>query len=208
MKIFYAALGAVYVCWFAWYGGTGQAVTQAELNTYVKSMSEKSSSGPEKVKEVTELMHRLAAFDTGNEFLMVNLIKYRAKAAYPEGSEWANETDALAADARYSSGVVKELFKRGSLPILKASVIGAFMIGEDWRGWDDVAIVRYRSVHDMLDMIVGIADSGLSVHKYASIQQTHVFPAEPVISLFSIRLLFALLLVTFALVVRLFTNRI
>ncbi|MFK8019917.1 MAG: hypothetical protein AB8B86_09130 [Pseudomonadales bacterium] len=208
MKIFYVGLAAIYGSWFAWYGGTGEAVTQDELNAYVKSVSEKSSSGPVKIEEATKLMHRLAAFDTGNEFLMVNLIKYRAKAAYPESSEWANETDALAADARYSRGVLKELFKRGSLPILKASVIGVFMIDEDWRDWDDVVIVRYRSVHDMLDMIVGMADSGLSVHKYASIQQTHVFPAEPVFSLFSIRLLFALLLITFALVVRLLVNRI
>lgn len=207
MKLFYAILAIIYVAWFAWYGGSGEPVSQAELNSYIAEMKQKSKSGPEQVAETTELMQRLGAFDTGNEFLMLNLIKYREKAAYPADSPWANETDALAADARYSEGVIKELFSRGSLPILKGSVIGVFMIDEDWRSWDVHAIVRYRSVKDMLDMIVGMADSGLAVHKYASIEQTHVFPIEPQLSLFMVRTLFALLLFALAMVVRLLVRR-
>ncbi|MEM8499409.1 MAG: hypothetical protein AAF542_15400 [Pseudomonadota bacterium] len=206
MKVFYATLLVVYGAWFVWYGGTGDPVTDSELDVYVSEMTEKSKSGPETVSETTVLMRRLAEFDTGNEFLMVNLIKYRDQAIYPKDSEWAEETDALAADARYSNGVVKELLTRGSLPILSGSVIGKFMIDEDWRDWDVVAIVRYRSVKDMLDMIVGMADSGLAEHKFASIEQTHVFPIEPEISLFSLRTLVALLLLSLALIVRSFVK--
>ena len=202
MKIFYAVLTVIYVGWFAWYGGSGEPVSKAELESYITSMKEKSPSGPERIAETTELMNRLAAFDTGNEYLMINLIKYRDKAVYPADSVWADETDARAADGRYTQGVVKELFIRGGLPVLKSNVIGTFMLDEDWRDWDEVSIVRYRSVKDMLDMIVGMADSGLAVHKFASIEQTHVFPAEPVISLFSIRLLLALVLFVIAVVVR------
>jgi hypothetical protein len=202
MKIFYAVLTVIYVAWFAWYGGTGKPVTETELASYVTSLKERSPSGPERIGEASELMHRLAAFDTGNEYLMINLIKYRDKALYPADSAWANETDVRAADGRYTQGVVKELLMRGGLPVLKSNVIGTFMLDEDWRDWDEVSIVRYRSVKDMLDMIVGMADNGLAVHKFASIEQTHVFPAEPVISLFSIRLLFALVLFFIAVMVR------
>ena len=202
MKIFYAVLTVIYVSWFAWYGGSGEPVTNAELESYITLVKEKSPSGPERISETTKLMHRLAAFDTGNEYLMVNLIKYRDKAMYPAESAWATETDARAADGRYTQGVIKELFMRGGLPVLKSNVIGTFMRDEDWRDWDEVSIVRYRSVKDMLDMIVGMADNGLAVHKFASIEQTHVFPVEPVISLFSIRLLFALVLFFIAVVVR------
>ena len=208
MKTFYAILTVIYVSWFIWYGGSGEPVTRAELDSYITSMKEKSSSGPERIKETTELMHRLAAFDTGNEYLMINLIKYRDKAVYPADSAWANETDARAADSRYTQGVIKELFVRGGLPVLKSNVIGTLLLDEDWRDWDEVSIVRYRSVKDMLDMIVGMADSGLAVHKFASIEQTHVFPAEPVISLFSIRLLFAMVLFLIAVVVRTIVRRI
>ncbi len=207
MKVFYTTLLAVYGAWFVWYGGSGDPVTSAELDAYISEMAEYSKSDPETVAETTVLMQRLGEFDTGNEFLMVNLIKYREQAAYPEDSPWAKETDALAADARYSNGVIKELLSRGSLPILKGSVIGSFMIDDDWRDWDVTAIVRYRSVKDMLDMIVGMAGSGLAVHKFASIKQTHVFPIEPEISLFSVRTLFALILLSIALVVRLLVKR-
>jgi hypothetical protein len=207
MKIFYAVLIAIYLGWFTWYGGSGEPITKTELDAYVTSMKEKSSSGPEKIEEVTALMHSLAAFDTGNEYLMINLIKYREKAAYPADSPWADETDVRAADDRYTQGVVKELFVRGGLPVLKSNVIGSFMIDEDWRDWDEASIVRYRSVKDMLDMIVGMADSGLAVHKFASIEQTHVFPVEPVISLFSVRLLFALVLFLIAVIVRAIANK-
>ncbi|MFK7734344.1 MAG: hypothetical protein AB8B48_22160 [Pseudomonadales bacterium] len=207
MRIFYATLLVVYSTWFVWYGGSGDPVTDQELETYVSAMTERSQSGHETVAETTELMQRLGEFDTGNEFLMVNLIKYRDRAAYPKDSVWAEDADALAADSRYSSGVVKELLWRGSLPILKSSVIGTFIIDDDWRDWDVVAIVRYRSVKDMLDMIVGMADSGLAVHKFASIKQTHVFPVEPEISLFSLRTLVALLLLSLALIVRLLVKR-
>ena len=62
--------------------------------------------------------------------------------------------------------------------------------------------MRYRSAEDMLDMIIGMADSGLAVHKYASIEKTHVFPIEPVISLFFLRTLLALLLFATAMLVR------
>ncbi|MFT6373326.1 MAG: hypothetical protein ACJAZT_002087 [Gammaproteobacteria bacterium] len=194
MKVFYGVLAAIYISWFIWYGGSGEPVTPQELNTYISAMKEKSSSGLEKQAETEMLMRRLAEFDTGDEFLMINLMKYRKQALYPAGSPWSDDSDALAADSRYSEGVIKELLLRGSLPVLKANTIGAFLIDEDWRDWDDVAIVRYRSVKDMLDMIVGMADSGLATHKSASMEQTHVFPAQPVINLFSVRLLFALLL--------------
>ena len=207
MKIFYGVLAALYIAWFAWYGGSGEPVTNQELDAYIAEMRSASSSSPEKKADTEMLMRRLAESDSGYEFLMVNLIKYRATAKYPADSQWANETDALAADARYSSGVIKELLKRGSLPILKADTTGVFMIDDDWRDWDVAAIVRYRSVKDMLDMIVGMASSGLAVHKSASIEQTHVFPTQPVISLFSLRLLIAFGLVTLATAVTLVVGR-
>jgi hypothetical protein len=57
-------------------------------------------------------------------------------------------------------------------------------------------------------MIVGIADSGLATHKSASIEQTHVFPAQPVINLFSVSLLFALLLFFIATVITLVAKKV
>ena len=202
MTIFYGVLVAIYALWFVWYGGSGQPMTQAQVDEYIEIYKSKSHSDPVSQQETLTLIERLAAFDTGNEYLMVNLIRYRDKAKYPADSVWANETDALAADARYSQGVVVELLKRGGIPLLKGNTIGVFMIDADWHDWDDFAVVRYRSAEDMLDMMIGMADTGLAEHKYASIEQTHVFPIEPVISLFFVRSLLALLLFATAMLVR------
>lgn len=202
MKSFYGFLVAIYALWFVWYGGSGQPMTQAQVDEYIEIYKSKSRADALSRQETLTLIERLAAFDTGNEYLMVNLIRYRDKAKYPADSAWAAETDALAADARYSQGVVVELLKRGGIPILKGKTIGVFMIDADWHDWDDFAVVRYRSAEDMLDMIIGMADSGLAVHKYASIEKTHVFPVEPIISLFFVRTLLALLLFATAMLVR------
>jgi hypothetical protein len=53
-----------------------------------------------------------------------------------------------------------------------------------------------------------MADSGLATHKSASMEQTHVFPAQPVINLFSVRLLFALLLFFIATVITLVAKKV
>ena len=203
MKFFYGILVAVYIAWFIWYGGNGVPITDKELEQHIALMKKKSSSSEIKQAETEVLMRKLAMSDSGGDFLMVNLIRFRPVALYPEDSIWANETDALAADGRYTAGVIKELLARGSLPILKADTTNVFIVDEDWRNWDVVAIVRYRSVKDMLDMIVGMADSGLAIHKFASIEQTHVFPVQPVINLFSVRFLLALLLFSLAIVITL-----
>ena len=157
MKIFYGFLVAIYALWFVWYGGSGQPMTQAQVDEYIEIYKSKSRADALSRQETLTLIERLAAFDTGNEYLMVNLIRYRDKAKYPADSAWAAETDALAADARYSQGVVVELLKRGGIPILKGKTIGVFMIDADWHDWDDFAVVRYRSAEDMLDMIIGMA---------------------------------------------------
>ena len=86
MKVFYGVLAAIYISWFIWYGGSGEPVTPQELNTYISAMKEKSSSGSEKQAETEMLMRRLAEFDTGDEFLMINLMKYRKKYIFPNNN--------------------------------------------------------------------------------------------------------------------------
>ena len=99
MKSFYGFLVAIYALWFVWYGGSGQPMTQAQVDEYIEIYKSKSRADALSRQETLTLIERLAAFDTGNEYLMVNLIRYRDKAKYPADSAWAAETDALAADA-------------------------------------------------------------------------------------------------------------
>ncbi len=202
MKIFYTALVLVYAVFFLWYGGSGEPVTQAELETYVETVRKNSAERGVDPGENIEHMRTLASTDNGDEFLMVNLMKYREKALYPADSPWANDPDPQNANARYSEIIIPLLVKHGGHPVLLAPVVGTFIIEGEWAGWDDVAIVRYRSVRDMFEMIVDISQAGGAEHKWASMEQTQVFPVQATISLISVRLLVAGLLLVLALVVR------
>ncbi len=153
--------------------------------------------------EALGYMQKLAATDDGDEYLMVNLIRYREKAVYPAASPWADDPDPMAADARYSQGIVPQLLKRGSLPVVFGDVLGPFINDGDRKEWDRVGLVRYRSARDMLDMMVAMSATDLASHKWASIEETHVFPMKPVISLFTVRLLVAGILLVLALLVTL-----
>jgi hypothetical protein len=48
-------------------------------------------------------------------------------------------------------------------------------------------MVRYRSRRDFLNFAIDIESQGISVHKWAAIEQTQVFPVRPLISGFSAR---------------------
>ena len=198
MKIVYAALLIVYVLGLSWYGGSGDPVEDAELETYIKSMARNSDARGKDSSKAAKYMRALAARDDGNEFVMVNLIRFRGKSLYPKDSPWAEESDPMLADARYGEGVIPLLLKRGSLPIFVSSVSGGFINETTHSEWDMVAMVRYRSVRDMLQMMVEMSSTDLADHKWAAIEQTHVFPVKPKISLLSLRLMIGITLFLFA----------
>ena len=201
MRFLYAALALFYLSFLWWYGGNGQPVTPAELEAFIAAMQDNAKARGKDAEDAAGYMRKLAQSDDGREYLMVNLIRFRETASYPPGSPWENDTDAMAADARYSAGIVPLLLKHGSLPVLKAPVTGSFINEGNLASWDVVAIVRYRSVRDMLQMMVEMSAMDLVVHKWASIEQTQVFPTHPVISLFAVRLLVAAGLLAFGLLV-------
>jgi len=206
MKAFYVLLLVTYLGWISWYGGSGSPVQTAELEGYISALQANADPRGKDSVEPIKYMRTLAESDDGAEFIMVNLIRYRDRAMYSADSPWSKETDPMLADARYGAGVAPLLLKRGSLPVFISSVNGGF-INETTHGeWDMVAMVRYRSVRDMLQMMVEISSTDLADHKWAAIEQTHVFPVTPKISLISLRLIIGIILLLFATAVRYLVN--
>ena len=206
MKIFYAVLLLVYLLGLSWYGGSGNPVKHAELESYINSVVSNADLRGKDTDKAVNYMRRLAEKDDGNEFIMVNLILFRETSLYPKDSPWADETDPMLADARYGDGVIPLLLKRGSLPIFVSSVSGGFINETTHSEWDMVAMVRYRSVRDMLQMMVEMSSTDLADHKWAAIEQTHVFPVKPKISLLSLRLMIGITLLLFAVAVSYLVN--
>tara|TARA_B110000091_G_scaffold40527_1_gene43844 strand:+ start:667 stop:1197 length:531 start_codon:yes stop_codon:yes gene_type:complete len=171
MKAFYVLLLVTYLGWISWYGGSGSPVQTAELEGYISALQANVDPRGKDSVEPIKYMRTLAESDDGAEFIMVNLIRYRDRAMYSADSPWSKETDPMLADARYGAGVVPLLLKRGSLPVFISSVNGGF-INETTHGeWDMVAMVRYRSVRDMLQMMVEISSTDLAEHKWAAMNR-------------------------------------
>ena len=139
-------------------------------------------------------LHEVEQFlskDDGREFVMSNAVLYRKQALYPENSGF--DLDPRAADQRYGKAIMWPLLKRACLLIFIARKIGQFVNDAQAPEWHYVAMVRYRSRRDFLNFAIEIEQRGISVHKWAAIEQTQVFPVRPLISVFSARLNMAVL---------------
>ncbi|MEE2665018.1 MAG: hypothetical protein VX681_12955 [Myxococcota bacterium] len=192
-RITAVVLGVLYLAFWLWWGGSGEPLSEQAAAVYLGKLEALSAQSEHPNSKTLSAFRSLVGQDDGNEYYMVNLMKFRDKALYPPGYDY--DDDAQAAAARYAAFVVPALVKRGSMPILMADVQGRFLDFDGADEWDQVAIVRYRSRRDMFEFALELGAKDQGVHKWASLEKTHVFPAEPVISLAMVRTLVACLLI-------------
>ena len=97
---------------------------------------------------------------------MLNLLKFKEKAEYPDG----RETDLTGAEAYgiYGKEVVGHLAKVGGAPMFSAAV-ERLMLGEVEELWDMTAIAMYPSRKAMLEMISAPDYQASAVHRTAGL---------------------------------------
>ncbi len=176
-------LAALYVAFLLWYGGRGKPMSRDEVERLLAPLraGARDDSGRSHLAEV----ERLVARDDGREFVMHNVIRYRKKALYPPGYEYGES--APAADRRYGKAIVPYLLRYGSLPVFIARRSGDFVEPTGIDRWDVVAMVRYRSLRDFLRFANAITQDRITVHKWAAIENTQIFPVKPLVSLIFVR---------------------
>ena len=177
------ALGALYALFLYWYGGRGKPLDADEIAHYMGTLS--ASCRTDQDREVLEQVRELIANDDGREFVMQNLVRYRARAEYPPG--YTFDDDPRKADQRYGRAIIWPLLKYGNHPVFIARRSGRFIEPEHADQWHYVAMVRYRSRRDLLRFAVKIEHEDIAVHKWAAIAKTHVFPVVPLVSLIFVR---------------------
>jgi hypothetical protein len=177
------ALLALYAGFLVWYGGNGKPLSQAEIAQFMREL-DSYSAGSNNAAALAEVRVLLAR-DDGKEFVMQNLARYRPKALYPPGYELGD--DPREADRRYGKAIVWPLLRYGNLPVFIARRSGSFIEPEGADAWHYVAMVRYRSRRDFLRFALAIERSGITVHKWAALEKTHVFPVKPMVSLILVR---------------------
>jgi hypothetical protein len=161
-KSYWIILSLLYVIFLFWYGGSGEKMTSKEIELGINTLKENMEKNGRENTEFLNYVNNLIETDDGNEFIMVNLIKYREIAKYPKNSKWSKETDPMLADARYFDGLMPKLIKNGGFPLLGSTVKGKFI--DEW----------------------------------ASIEKTHVFPAQIQIGLFLPKILVTLIFLILA----------
>ena len=183
----------LYLAFLFWYGGRSNPLTPAEVESLlveIKRQGGKQSQEGE--PPLFQQFRDLAKSDDGREFYMVNLLKFRKKALYPEGSSFGD--DPMIANNRYSRAIIPLLLKHGGHPVFLGQVQGLFLHPGSADDWDQVGMVRYRSRRDMFKMAVEIAGLGVDIHKWAALEKTQVFPVKPLLHLAFIRVIVAALL--------------
>ena len=99
-------------------------------------------------------------------FVMVNLLKFRAKAEYEDGSD-AHLTGAEAY-ARYGAAVQACLAAVGGRQVYAGPVTG-LLLGEVEELWDMVALAEYPSLAAMQQMVQSPAYKAIEVHRKAGL---------------------------------------
>jgi hypothetical protein len=177
------ALSALYLLFLIWYGGSGKPLSEAELVQFERELGRLGTDVHG--HSAAELVRLLAANDDGKAFVMHNLVRYRAKALYPPGHSYGDS--ARAADKRYGRAIIWPLLRRACLPVFIAKCAGRFIQPEGAPDWHYVAMVRYRSRRDFLRFAVAIESQDIAIHKWAAIEQTHITPLKPMVSLVLVR---------------------
>lgn len=173
LSIIWGTLALLFAGFLAWHTPLKGPLTGTELNTYFeKGLGESAelTTDPAEVRAFFES-------DDGRPFYMLNLMRFRDQAFYPEGLH-PEITSAAEAHAAYGRAVMPLLAARASYPVITAQQISLFgnsmAVGAE--AFDTVALVRYRSRRDLLDMITSDAFKAGAVHKWAALDATLVVP--------------------------------
>ena len=99
-------------------------------------------------------------------FVMVNLLKFKEKATYPDGRD--ADLPGIAAYLRYGAEVGKLIEKLGGRSHYAGRVTG-LMLGEVEELWDMVALAEYPSLAAFREMVASPEYRAISVHRDAGL---------------------------------------
>jgi len=114
----------------------------------------------------------LAAPSGEGPVVMLNMLRFRATAKYPDGSGQA-ACSGREAYARYGAAVLKHLQAVGGKPIFRG-VAQLTFIGPKDEPWDDVLLVQYPSREAFLQMISDPDYLAASVHRTAALEDSRL----------------------------------
>ncbi|QJB69514.1 DUF1330 domain-containing protein [Parasphingorhabdus halotolerans] len=113
-----------------------------------------------------EAMTEFFGAEEEGPFVMVNLLKFKDKAEYADGSD--ADLSGAEAYARYGAAVGKCIADVGGKPGFAGPVTG-LMLGEVEENWDMVALVEYPSLEAMKKMVSSPEYQKITIHRTAGL---------------------------------------
>ena len=140
-------------------------------------------------------MRKFLEEDTGDDFVMFNVIDMYDTPLQIEGVEPGETSEEVA--AKYMDYMWPDLLSRASHPVIfgEAANTAMDLMNADGMGrWTQGLGMRYRSRRDLLDIATNPAFAGSHEFKIAAMRKTIAFPIDPWFQLGDPRLVLALLL--------------
>ncbi len=109
--------------------------------------------------------------------VMINLLRYRERAAYPAGFD-ATPCSGREAYQRYGAVAVNKVTGVGGRIVWMAPVHGA-VIAPEGEAWDDAVLVEYPSRRAFLDMVSQPDYQAAAVHRTAALADSRLLLTEP-----------------------------
>ncbi len=122
-------------------------------------------------------LETLLKADPSPPVVMINLLRYHAQAAYPEGVE-AEPCSGREAYARYGAVAARTVAQVGG-EILWMARADQVVIGPEDEAWDDVVLVRYPSREAFRKMIGLVEYQEAIVHREAGLADTRLIATSP-----------------------------
>lgn len=183
-------LFGLYAAFFGWYTSFGGPLTEEEVAHYIARIESREPPPP---PERLAMLRRFMQEDTGDDFVMVNLIDMYETPLQVAGVEPGETSDAVL--AKYMEYMTPQLLRRACHPVLygrAASSAMDLMNAEGMAAWSAGAGMRYRSRRDMLEIATNPAFAGSHEFKVAAMRKTIAFPIDPWFQLGDPRLLLGL----------------
>jgi len=119
-----------------------------------------------------QLQALVAAAADDTPIVMINLLRYRDRAAYPAGTD-AAPCSGREAYQRYGARVTPMVVEAGG-KILWFGNVAQVVIGPDAERWDDAVLVQYPSRKAFITMVSRPDYVEVSVHRTAALEDSRL----------------------------------
>ncbi len=182
---------ALYGAFFSWYTSFGGPLTDAEIAHYMNLIeSHEPAPSPDRIAMMRKFMEE----DTGDDFVMINVIDMFETPLQVEGVEPGESSEEVL--AKYMEYMFPALFARACHPVIYGQAAANamdIMNAEGMEHWTTGAGMRYRSRRDVLEISSNPAFAGSHEFKVAAMAKTIAFPIDPWMQLGDPRFVLALI---------------